>query len=134
MWGVRIMLLILFSYLLVCSIENDKVNKKSLENEPYTHLDSKKTFDNLPLEERIKIESVINNYLSKRKMNKSQCSKLKKTMLEGFVRGALGGLVINAAPLNIANSAITFSVMNALMKLFNLNNPSNSFILQGSFT
>lgn len=128
------MLLILFSYLLLCSIENDKVNKKTLENDPYTTLDTKKTFDNLPLEDRIKIESVVDNYFTKRKMNKSQCSKIKKTMFEGFARGALGGLIINATPGNIANSAITFGVMNGLMVLFRLNSPSNAFILQNSFT
>lgn len=132
--AVRIILLILFLYLFLCSIENDKANKTKLENDPYTIIDTKKTFDSLPLEERIKIESVIDNYFTKRNMNKSQCSKIKKSMIEGFTRGALGGLIINASLGNIANSAITFSVMNGIMKLFTLNNPSNTFILQNSFT
>jgi len=132
--AVKIVLLVLFIYILNCSIQRDIENKEQLARDPYTAIDKKKTFADLPLNERLKIESVVDDYFTKRKMNKSHCSKIKKAIFDGVVRGSVGGLIINATIGNIINGATTFGVVNGLMKMYTLHHSPNSFIIQDSFT
>ena len=117
-----------------CSIHRDNGNKKNLADDSYTQANKDNIRRNMPLDERLKIEAVVDNYFTKRKMNKSHCTKIAKAIAEGAVRGALGGIVIDATIGNIANSAATFGVINGLMKIFTLHNPKNNFILQNSYT
>lgn len=123
--SICVILLILFMYLihLNASIDNCKLAK--LDNIVYH-----KNFDlpKIKPSERLVIESVIEDYLKKRKMNKSNCSKIWNNVKNGAMRGALGGAIVGSGISGAAAGAVIFGAIGGLNKAYNLTNNTSFYL------
>ena len=127
-------MLIILMYLTVLNTEIDEQNRKELENEP-----SHKEIPIEPptLEEKLKMESVIEQYIKNRNKNKSNCAKMKEevssSLFRGIVAGVLlsGGLTdgnVNKIVSGAAAGGVVFGTLGGIISGYNLSSRSMKYV------
>jgi len=114
-----IVLFIVFIYLLCLNSEIDKSNDIELNN-IVCHKEVEKTLPVISNTDRLMLESVISEYWKKRKMNKSNMSKIFNSIENGAMRGVLGGAVLGGGIYGAVTSGIVFGTMGGLLTSYNL--------------
>lgn len=127
---VALVLFIVFLYLMQKNMECDERNKAALKAMP-CHKEVDIVVDD---DERLKIESVIEDYWKKRAMNKSKCSKVMNSIQTGMIRGALGGAIVGGGMHGAVSGAVVFGSMSGIMKAYNLAYSKSVFHDIGKFT
>ena len=70
--------------------------------------------------DRLIIESIISEYLKKRKMNKSIRIKTCEEFKLGMIRGAIGGLILGGSLEGAVIGAVVFGTMGGLFKTYSI--------------
>lgn len=122
-----IILIIIFIYLLCLNLEIDKSNDIKLNN-IVCHKEVERTLPVISETERLVIESVISDYWKKRKMNKSNMSKIINSIENGAMRGALGGIILGGGIYGAATSGLVFGTMGGLLTSYNLTYGSTKYL------
>ena len=84
--------------------------------------------------ERFNVESIIEDYLNKRNMNKSNCSRILSESIKGAARGALGGGLVGGGFEGVMSGALVFGSMSGVMKAYSLAYDEDQYLLVGKHT
>ncbi len=129
--SICLVLVIIFLYLVYCNFIEDTNDKKTLSN-IICHKEVK--LPDIDEEDRLVMESVIEDYWKKRSMNKSNCSKILGEIKGGAIRGALGGALVGEGLTGAVSGAIVFGLMSGVLKAYNLKYGQRSFLHEDKHT
>lgn len=126
-YSVAIVLLIILIYLTSYSYREDYIHQLKLNQIP-CHREIPENVQHISIKDRLAIERIIEQYMKKRKMNKSHCKKIISSIRDGMIRGALGGLVM-AGSEGVVSGAVVFGLLNGVMTGWSFRVHDNSFML-----
>lgn len=112
--GLLIAMVLYLVYLYYTNKIIDDENMRVLHN-TRCHKDNGMNISSIRADDRLKIESVIENYWLNRAKNKSNCSRIWSDTKRGFVRGAMGGAVMGGDLYSALISGVSFGVMSGIM-------------------
>jgi hypothetical protein len=115
--SIMVVMLVLFIFLLYCNITQDAQDATEL-NGIVCHKEI--TLPKIKNVDRLMIESVTEEYLRKRSINKSNCAKIWSEIKTGIFRGALGGAIVGGGWDGAASGAIVFGSMAGLFRSYDL--------------
>lgn len=129
--GFSVALLFIFIFLLYLNIVKDLQDKKTLDD-----IICHKEVDlpNIRNMDKLVIESVIEEYWKKRSMNKSNCAKIWNDIRTGFMRGALGGVIVGKGYAGVVSGAFVFGALSGLSRSYHLTYGKSSFMMDYKHT
>ena len=115
--GALVAVFMVFVYLFVENMRIDNDNYLRLE-----HIPSHKEVPvpDISDADRLVIEKVMNDYWEKRKMNKSNCSRISTSIKDGVLAGAVSGAVLGSGITPILTSSIISGSISGLLKSYSL--------------
>ena len=129
--AVMIISVLYFAYLIQYNMELDADNYMRLSGQ-VSH--KQVIVPNITFEERIKIESVIEDYKKKKTMNKSNINRIVTGIRDGMIRGALGGAFMGKSVEGSILGAIVFGSMGGIMKAHSLVHDHPYYLYPEKFT
>lgn len=114
---VLVISIIVVVYLTWINSKKDKEKKHELENR-ICHKEIK--LPNIGVKDRLMIESVVADYCKIMEKNESNVTKIKEEMINGIIRGAIGGLIVGNGMPGMISGAITFGLIGGIVKSYNL--------------
>lgn len=113
--GLLLIVMLLLAYYTYKVIELDNLNRSVINN---TISHQEVDLPDIPQESRLVIEQVIEEYWTKRSMNKSKCANVLTNIKIGTMRGALAGAVLGGGTSGIASGAIVYGALSGLASAY----------------
>lgn len=114
---------VLLLFLIYDSIKNDKMHEYKLN-----HDNSLWEISELSKPEQIAVNKMIDNYFTRKSLNKSRYKRLIHSARGGAIRGAVGGCIMSG-PSGIIPGAILYSILGAVNTGVYTKMPSNKNII-----
>lgn len=115
--GVCVVLLCIFIYLLHINIISDTRNKKKL-NKILSHKEI--VLPEISVQEKLLVESIIEDYWKKRSMNKSNYAKIMTDVKSGISRGVIAGAIVGGGVNGAIAGAIVYGTISGISKAYTL--------------
>ena len=115
--GLCVVLFFIFIYLLYLATTQDTEDKKILDD-MVCHKEV--VLPEIYKTDELIIESVIEKYLKKKHMNKSNSSKIWIALKQGAFRGALGGFILSKGLGGALSGAVVFSALSGIPTAYNI--------------
>lgn len=115
--GVCICLFIVFLSLLYFNYLKDLDDEKILDN-----IVCHKEVDipNIEIQEKLIIESIIEDYNKKKVMNVSNCAKIIRDVKSGISKGVLSGIIVGGGLVGAAVGAIVYGSISGIFTAYNM--------------
>jgi len=84
--------------------------------------------------DRLVIESIIEEYWKKRKINKSRCAKIINDIKTGISRGIMSGFITGMSPTTAVTGGVALGAVSGVLKAYNLSYSPTSYLKSSKHT